>query len=529
MLGHRELTVEEYLGIFRRRFWLILLFMVLLTSVGIGLAYLLPPKYESQTLILVEQQTVPEDYVKPVVDQGLDARLASMKEQILSRSRLEPIITKYNLFAENNHNTDDPVSRVESILTRYSLFGSNSRNMDDRVDLTRKAITITPIHSEVRSTGGMPGFFVSFDAPDALTAQEVCGEITSLFVSENLSAREQSAEGTTDFLKQQLEDSKRNLDEEDAKLAAFQQKYFGRLPDQQTSNTNTLQALTTQLDAATQSVNHLQQNVSFLEVMVSQQTHDLQSNTTADSASVDDRRKELKDLLAQKELMDATLTPDHPDEIEIARKIADLQAEIAHTPVKQAPVTATVNPPDSPQLQQLKAQLLAAQQSVGSAKKDQSRIEQQIRNYELRIESSPMVEEEYKKITRDHDSALQFYNSLLAKMNESSMATALERRQQGEQFRVMDSPNLPDAPKFPNRVVFAAGGCAGGLFIGLLITGLIEYRDTSLRNERDIWAFTKLPMLAAISHIDDLRRLDVAAHGKKPVSLSITPVERDWE
>ena len=115
-----------------------------------------------------------------------------------------------------------------------------------------------------------------------------------------------------------------------------------------------------------------------------------------------------------------------------------------------------------------------------------------------------MVEEEYKEVTRDHETALQFYNTLLTKMNESSMATALEQRQQGEQFRVMDAPNLPDAPTSPNRLVFAGGGLAGGLFMGLLIAALLEYRDTSLRNERDIWAFTKLPTLAVISHIDGL-------------------------
>jgi capsular polysaccharide biosynthesis protein len=115
-----------------------------------------------------------------------------------------------------------------------------------------------------------------------------------------------------------------------------------------------------------------------------------------------------------------------------------------------------------------------------------------------------MVEEEYKRITRDHETALQFYNTLLTKMNESSMATALEQRQQGEQFRVMDAPNLPDSPTFPKHGVFAAGGLVAGLFLGLLLTALLEYRDTSVRNETDIWAFTKLPTLAVVSYIDDL-------------------------
>ena len=490
MLGHRELTIEDYAGILKRRFWLILASGVLFLGVGIGLTYLLPAQYVSQTLVLIEQQKVPEDYVKPVVNEDLGQRLSSMKEQILSRSRVEPIIERFNLFA------------------------GTTKTMDDRVDLTRKAITVAPIRSE-QSHGGMPGFFISFKAQDAHIAQQVCGEITSLFVSENLSAREQSAVGTTDFLKQQLADSKRNLDEQDAKLAAFQRKYLGKLPEQASSNASTLQALTTQLDAATQALNRIQQSVTFLEAMISQQSQDAQGTEPATGVTVDERRKELKSLVAQRQELQALYTPDHPDIVAISRKIADLQKEIARAPMEPASGATREKTTDSPQLQQLKAQLRAAQQSMVDGKQEQSRIEQQVRAYEARIESSPMVEQEYKQITRDHETALQFYNILLTKMNESSMATALEHRQQGEQFRVMDAPNLPDAPTFPNRFVFAGGGLAAGLFLGLLLAALLEYRDTTLRNERDIWAFTKLPTLAIISEIKGLPKPKKLKRGRK--------------
>jgi polysaccharide chain length determinant protein (PEP-CTERM system associated) len=483
MLGHRELTMEDYAGILKRRSWLILTSGALLLGVGIGLTYLLPAQYVSQTLVLIEQQKVPEDYVKPVVNEDLGQRLASMKEQILSRSRVEPIIERFNLFA------------------------GARKTMDDRVDLTRKAITVAPIRSE-QSRGGMPGFFISFKAEDARTAQQVCGEITSLFVSENLSAREQSAVGTTDFLKQQLADSKRNLDEQDAKLAAFQRQYLGRLPEQASSNANTLQALTTQLDAATQTLNRIQQTVTFIEAMIAQQSQEASRTEPATGLTVDERRKELKSLIAQKQELQALYTSDYPDIVAISRKIADLEAQIARVPNEPAASTVGEKVPEPPQLQQLKAQLRAAQHSMVIAKQEQSRIEERVRAYESRIESSPMVEQEYKQITRDHETALRFYNTLLTKMNESSMATALERRQQGEQFRVMDAPNLPDQPTFPNRFVFAGGGLATGLFLGILLTALLEYRDTSLRNERDIWAFTKLPTLAIISQLEGLPKAE---------------------
>jgi uncharacterized protein involved in exopolysaccharide biosynthesis len=225
---------------------------------------------------------------------------------------------------------------------------------------------------------------------------------------------------------------------------------------------------------------------------------------------VDERQAELKSLIEQKQVLEAEYTPDHPDVVAISRKIADLQAEIAHASAEPAPATppapaaSTVSRFDPPQLQQLKAQLRAAQVSLAAAKQDQARIQQQIRTYESYVQSSPQVEAAYKQLTRDHETALGFYNSLLIKMNESSMATALEQRQQGEQFRVLDPANLPDMPKFPNPFVFAGGGFILGLLMGLLLAAWLEYRDTSLCNERDIWAFTKLPTLALISRIKDL-------------------------
>ena len=172
MLGHRELNLEDYAGILKRRYWLILASAILFLGVGIGLTYIIPPSYVSQTLVLVEQQQVPESYVAPVVTQDLALRLASMREQILSRSRLEPIIEKFNLYARRDF------------------------TMDDRVEMTQKAIGVAPMPIPSGTSGrAMPGFSITFNAQNARIAQQVCGEITSLFVSENLNAREQSARG----------------------------------------------------------------------------------------------------------------------------------------------------------------------------------------------------------------------------------------------------------------------------------------------------------------------------------------------
>jgi polysaccharide chain length determinant protein (PEP-CTERM system associated) len=509
MLGHRELTAEDYFAILKRRARLIVVCAIVFLGVGIGLTYVLPPEYLSQTLILIEEQKVPEKYVVPVVTEDLGARLSSMKEQILSRSRVQPIIERFNLFA------------------------GAGRTLDDRIEMTQKAIGIKAI----QSARGMPGFFISFKAQDARTAQQVCGEITSLFVSENLSAREQSAEGTTDFLKQQLEDAKRNLDDQDAKLAEFERKNIGKLPGGSISlggtsiatgsaNQSMLQSMTSQLEASNQAVGRLEQSETLLQAMITQETQNQKNAEPGGAGSTDERRAQLKVLINQRNELLNQYQPDYPDVVAVNRKISDLQVAIAHPNPDAASVAAQPKKDgDSPQLFQLKTQLRGEQQNLTAAKQEQARIQEQIKAIQAKIEASPAIEEEYKQVTRDHDIALGFYNSLLSKMNESSMATALEHRQQGEQFHVMDAPNLPDSPTFPNPYIFAGGGLFAGIMIGIFITAWLEYRDTTLRNEKDVWAFTKLPTLATISFINGLPQPNKDRKSLWPFSRPPKPLE----
>jgi polysaccharide chain length determinant protein (PEP-CTERM system associated) len=477
MLGHRALTLQDYTVILKRRWWMIAIPAIIFPIVGYGITFLVQPQYVSQTLVLVEQQKVPDTYVKPVVTEDLNGRLATMREQILSRSRLQPIIERFNLFA------------------------NSKMSMDDRIDLTRKNIDIKPIQSEIARAGGLPGFFISFTANDARTAQLVCGEIQSLFVSENLSDRQASASGTTEFLKGQLADAKAKLDEEDAKLAKFQQTYAGKLPGAETSNTSMLTTLNTQLDAATQSLARMEQDKSYAESILALQQSQVAQTSEHGGASPQTDQVELQQLLAQEADLTTRYTDDYPDVVTVRRKIKELRQQMAKAPAP-AVITApsSPKPSDSLSVLQLRAQLRAMEQGIAQKKRDQTEIQAQLRMYQERIAASPAVEEEYKSITRDNQTAQAFYDDLLNKMNQSKMATDLEKRQQGEQFRVMDEPNLPEAPAFPKRPVFVMGGLALGLALGLLIVALLEYMDTALRSERDVWAFTKLPTLGVIAY-----------------------------
>ncbi len=503
MLGHRPMVPEDYLAILKRRWWIVLLPLCILPILAYAFSYTIPPQYLSQTLVLIEGQKVPDNYVKPVISSDLDSRLASMREQILSRSHLQPIIERYN------------------------LYGSSKMDMDDRIDLVRSAIDIKPIHSEVARSGGLPGFFISFKADDAHTAQLVCSDITSLFLNENLKLREASAEGTTDFLKGQLNDAKRSLDEQDAKLAEFKQQYIGRLPGQESANSDMLSSLNTQLEAVTQQLSRAEQDRSYLQTMITQQSNAASMPTVGPSLTPSpyaspaqqENQIQLQTLLAQEAELSAHYTDDYPDVIAVKRKIADVRRQMAKPAqsnsggVAGSPGAAR----ESLGMQQLRAQLRAADIGIDGKRKEQASIEASIHNYQGRIESSPLIEEQYKQLTRDYQTAQGFYDDLLSKMNQSKMATDLEKRQEGEQFSVMDQANLPDAPFSPKRSLFLGSGAAFGLALGLIVSGLLEYRDTTMRSERDVWAFTKLPTLGLIGYSDDViqQKRDIFARTKK--------------
>ena len=296
MLGHRALNVEDYLAILKRHWWLIVIPTFILPVLAVVATLYIPPQYVSQTLVLIDQQKVPENFVPSVVTEDINSRLASMKEQILSRSSIQPIIEKFNLYADQH------------------------LSMDDRITLARKSIDIQPITSEIARSNGLPGFKIFFTASDAHTAQEVCAEITTLFTGANLRSRSEAAEGTTDFLKEQLDSAKRTLDDQDAKLAAFQREHFGMLPEDEANNINILSTLNTQLDASTQALSRMEQDKSYMETMLAQQ-----AASSPGAASPQTDEKELQDLLAQQTNLTSRYSANYPDVISINRKIADLR------------------------------------------------------------------------------------------------------------------------------------------------------------------------------------------------------------
>src|SRR5690348_16225807 len=498
----RELTPSDYMVMFRRRWILIVALTVAGGLLAYGISFVVPVKYQSQTLVLVEQPAVPTSYVAPVDNTDISERLASMQQQILSRARLEPIIRQTRLFSKD-------LDRVP---------------MDDLVARLQAAIEVSPVQpmAETRAVS-LPGFFVTVTLDTPQAAQQVCTAVTSLFIEENLQLRQEHSEDTTEFLTQQLNDAKVKLDAQDAKLAAFESQHLGTLPENEQTNLNILSGLNAQLGSMTQAISSTQQSKSFTESMLSEQLalwHQSQSDHSPQTLA-----QQLTALQSHLAELKARYTDDYPDVIKTKNDIAALQVRIQKgaenkdsTPVK--PQSGEVEPVE---IAQLRAQLTGFDQRLALQNKELDRIKEAISANQARIQSSPSIEQQYKELTRGYQTALESYNDLLKKRDSAAMATSLEHQQRSEQFRVLDPANLPDTPSFPNRPKFVGGGVTLGLSSGFGLALLLGLRDTSMRTERDVELSLQLPVLCIIPSIDPLSLKDGnSARQLPPERLELT-------
>jgi polysaccharide chain length determinant protein (PEP-CTERM system associated) len=480
----RQLTPADYLAMLRRRWVLIAVLTIIGGPLAYGVSKFLPTKYTSQTLVLIQQPTVPKDFIRPVVTEDISQRLASMKQQILSRSRLEPIITQFGLYS-----TD-----VKAV------------PMEDLVGRLQKAIDVVPIRPMEETSANLPGFNVTVTLDDPRTAQNVCTAITSMFIAENIRLRQQHSEDTTEFLAQQLADAKKRLDDQDEKVRAFKSRYLGSLPDQEQTNLNILMGLTSQLDAATQALSRAQQDKSFAQSNLNQALDAWQAAQNGHNPQTYEQQLAL--LQTQLTELQGRYTDSYPDVVRTKNDIAALKKKIAdqeETAGDAPPAEKEAKPTLEPEgIQRLRAQIHSLDQMIAEKTKEQEEVKRQIKQYQERVQSSPSVEQEYTELTRGYQTALESYNELQKNRDQAAMATNLERRQESEQFTVLDPANLPDAPSFPNRNLFALGGLGGGLAVGLGLAFFLEMQDTSIRNERDVEVLLRLPVIAVVPAIGPL-------------------------
>jgi succinoglycan biosynthesis transport protein ExoP len=477
----------------RRRRWYFLIPFFLGWVVIWVASWLLPPVYRSGTLILVEQPTVPQQFVIPNVAGSIQDRLQSITQQILSRTRLLHIIEGTNLYPQYR-------GRLAP---------------DAIVEKMRKDITV----EVVRATGSeqLTAFNVYYSAADPKVAQQVTSELTNLFINENLEIRQQQSANTTKFLERQLEEARQTLSEQEGKVRRFKEHHLGELPGQAQSNLQILGGLQAQLQSEEDNLSRARQQNSYLETLLSQY-HALQAtNKSGDpvSGGLPAIDQQLAKLRSQLPFLKSHYTESHPDVRKVKEEIAtterlkaQLAAELRTRPTDATKSSETASEPlepSSPAILQVQNQLKANQLEVAICERAIETTKKEIGKYQSRLNDAPLREQEFADVTRGYEQSKANYDSLLQKKDSSEMATNLELSQQGEHFRTLDPPSLPQKPYFPNRLKLCGIALVAGLVLGGGIAAGSEFLDDSICSEQ---VLTELVPVKIISEIPTITTIE---------------------
>ena len=521
MAKYRERGPEDYLVILRRGKWVLVVPCLLIGLVAFWASFLLPDQYRSETLIMVERQQIPKEYVRPTITTVLQDRLQTMTQEILSRTRIQLIIGKFGLYKNYSERQFWP-RLVALAKTGFAKLGVEEPGFLQRyrvqpsieklIGVMRENIDIQLVR---RGGPEVTAFKVSYIGETPQIAQQVTTELTSLFIEENLKVRERMAENTSQFIDVELEAARKVLENQETKLREFKTRYIGQLPQQEQTNLQLLSHWQGQLQTNAQALNRLQQEEILLRnsLSVRETIVGAQAGAEGTKDSPFKLQQQLSNLRSDLSQLEARYTSQHPDVVKIKREISQIQtqlAEAAQEPEEKDTVVAIAPPPD-PQIARFETQLDVNRMERERLQAGQGTIQKAIEDYRERIRRMPLREQQYLELTRDYTVAKKNYESLLNKQNLSSLARNLERRQQGEQFRILDPANLPAGPFRPNRPMFGLGGSLIGFMLGLGWVAGREVLDKSLRNERDVEFYLETPVVGLIPVFAPTKRKQLAA------------------
>jgi polysaccharide chain length determinant protein (PEP-CTERM system associated) len=465
-------SVAQILGIVTRHRWWIILPAVATIFAALGVLSVIPSRYTSDATLLVVQQQVPERYVLPTSTTNIREALQATTEEVLSRNRLLGIVEEFGLYAKER-------SRV---------------SQESLLEMMRHDIEIEPIETVSEARKDISSFKISFIASNPVLAQQVTSKLTSLFIEQNLETREHQATTTTDFLREQLETAKSKLADSEEQVRAFKMQHLGELPEQQAGNLAIMAGMQAQLQSTMASLSRAQEQREYLEAL----SEDRALTVANDLARLKSERIKLLDRY----------TPEYPALIKLNEKIARTEAslkmlQVSRTAGAQAsPADALpalgVAPDEDISLRQLHGQLVANRLEIENLSKDEKRLKGEIEQYQIRLNQTPVREQQLAGILRNYDQLKQDYADLLAKESQSQMAAELEKRQEGQQFRLIDRPSLPTVPSSPNRIKISLGGAGAGIGLGLALALLMNMKDSSFHSEEDLSQRFALPLVVGV-------------------------------
>jgi polysaccharide biosynthesis transport protein len=489
-----SIDIQHYLGIVRRRHFHFLIPLFLAWAVVWGASWVLPPRYLSSTLILVEQPTMPKDYVTPNVTDDLQERMQSITQQILSRTRLLHIIDQFNLYA-GPHSNGSP---------------------DAKVDRMRKDIGIDLVRDEHNQ---ITAFNVSYTSRDPRLAQAVTSELTNLFINENVEESTNQAKDNTKFLEGQLETARKALSEQEEKVREFKAQHVGEMPGQLASNLQILSGLQSQLQNEEDALNTARQQQVYLQSMVDQYRTMQGSSKTSDgtpTVGLPALDQELDKLKAQLADLSSHYTDRHPDVRNLKEQIAKTEKMrdqlVASMKAKDAAgaqtdggdtaaSSASADPTQASLLAPIQGQLKSNQVEISNREHSIAALKVKMDEYQGRLNQEPIREQQLADLTRGYDQSKANYDDLLKKKNDSAMATVMVVQQRGERFQVIDPASFPQKPEFPNRLKFCGIGLGIGLALGIAVAGAFEFMDDRMYDEKQLKKLLPAEVIAEIPAI----------------------------
>jgi polysaccharide chain length determinant protein (PEP-CTERM system associated) len=491
---------QDYLQIFKKRkFVLIFSFLIIFLAASVYLV-LTPKLYKSTTTILVIPKTVPKEFVQSTVTLGMEDRIATIQQQILSRTRLKKVMEEVGLYAE---------ARKKGL-------------EEEAIDTMSRRIEIE-IGQDPRTTGGNSptgndAFSIAFLHEDPMIAMLTASRLASLFIEEHVKLRERQATGTSEFLASQLKETKSKLDAQEQKVKRYKMHYSGGLPEELATNLTNMSRLQQQEGMVAAEIRDARNRVISLRTqlnLMERGTHAIihddgkveVDTSEVSAAAISKDLNEKRNLLTA---LSAKYTDQYPDVVRLRGEVEELENKLAAIPMsvraskdsekgtqnttKYLPLTGR----GMEEARLLKSQISSIDADIKAMERERESIRRNIFSIQAKVDLAPRREQELITLNRDYDNLKAEYNDLQKRKTEADISQDLEMRMKGDQFQILDPANLPKKPFKPNigKILGIACLMAGVFGFGGAIG--LEKIDLSLRGVTDFKHFFDLPILASI-------------------------------
>jgi len=448
--------LRRFLEAPRRRPLMVLVPWAAIVILSIVALFILPKRYKSSTMILVESEKMPDSFVPKVATADRGARLEAIRPEILSRTRLERVL-------EETQPYPDITSKTQA------------------VEKMRSAIYI--------NVSGNDGFTIDFVHGNPQKAQEVTDRLATVFIGETIRSRELQVGGAVDFLVTQVSDARKELEQKDAAMRHYKEGHMGKLPEQLQTNLATMGMLQRELQT-------VEENILFARDK--QESLARGVGRALPEAGASPGTTDVADLRRQLAVLKGRYTDEHPDVQSLRSRIARLEARLAETS------SAAGQAVGDPSVLVAREQLERADLEIKRLQDKRADLERRLATVRANVEDTPRTEQELATLTRDYQKLNENYVALLSKQLEAQMAGRLEQRWKGDRFRMLDPANLPEKPYSPKPPLVLGLGAVLGLFVGLGVALLAEYLDPTVKDSQDLQAAQDYPVLACIPHLPSL-------------------------